>query len=116
MKMKKLTAILVSAVLALGCAGCSYHVPDGEYPVSIAGYTFDRQPKSIVCLDDSVADILIACGYADLIKARSEQCTQEELEDIATVGSEKEPDTNQMPRKHCRSLYAKSSKTRISKC
>jgi len=87
---------VMSAVLALGVAGCSYMSPDAEYPVKIAGYTFDEKPESIVCLDDSVADILIACGYAELIKARSDECTQEEIEDIKTVGSEKKPDVNKI--------------------
>ena len=87
---------MMSAVLALGVAGCSYMSPDAEYPVKIAGYTFDEKPESIVCLDDSVADILIACGYAELIKARSDECTQEEIEDIKTVGSEKKPDVNKI--------------------
>ena len=82
----------MSGVLALGMAGCSYISPDDEYPVKIAGYTFEKKPESIVCLDDSVADILIACGYADMIKARSEECTQEEIEDIQTVGKENTPD------------------------
>ena len=90
--MKKIVSIIISGVLALGMAGCSYISPDDEYPVKIAGYTFEKKPESIVCLDDSVADILIACGYADMIKARSEECTQEEIEDIQTVGKENTPD------------------------
>ena len=95
-KMKRIISVVMSAVLALGAAGCSYMSPDAEYPVKIAGYTFDEKPESIVCLDDSVADILIACGYAELIKARSDECTQEEIEDIKTVGSEKKPDVNKI--------------------
>ena len=94
--MKRIISVVMSAVLALGAAGCSYMSPDAEYPVKIAGYTFDEKPESIVCLDDSVADILIACGYAELIKARSDECTQEEIEDIKTVGSEKKPDVNKI--------------------
>ena len=83
--MKRIISIALSAVLALSVSGCAYISPDAEYPVRIAGYTFEKKPESIVCLDDSVADILIACGYADLIKARSDECTQEEIEDIKTV-------------------------------
>ena len=94
--MKKIVSLIMSGMLALGMAGCSYVSPDGEYPVKIANYTFETKPESIVCLDDSVADILIACGYADLIKARSEECTQEEIEDIQTVGKEDEPDVQKI--------------------
>ena len=90
--MKKITAIVISMIMILGLAGCSYGGNNGEYPVQVAGYTFEKQPKNIVCLDDSVADILIACGYADRIKARSNECTQEEIQDIKTVGAENKPD------------------------
>ena len=94
--MKKILSILLSGVLAASVAGCAYMSPDDEYPVKIAGYTFERKPQSIVCLDDSVADILIACGYADLIKARSDECTQEEIEDIKTVGKADKPDVKKI--------------------
>ena len=90
--MKKITAIVISMIMILGLAGCSYGGNNGEYPVQVAGYTFEKQPKNIVCLDDSVADILISCGYADRIKARSNECTQEEIQDIKTVGAENKPD------------------------
>ena len=94
--MKRILSIIMSGVLALSAASCSYMSPDAEYPVKIAGYTFEKKPESIVCLDDSVADILIACGYAELIKARSDECTQEEIEEIKTVGSEKKPDVKKI--------------------
>ena len=96
MKMKRIIALMVSALIMIGAAGCSYNSSDGEYPVKVAGYTFEKQPKSIVCLDDSVADILIACGYADRIKARSNECTQEEIEDIKSVGEENKPDVDKI--------------------
>lgn len=94
--MKRITAVIISALMILGLGSCSYKSSNGEYPVNVAGYTFDKQPKSIVCLDDSVADILIACGYADRIKARSNECTQEEIEDVKTVGQENKPDVNKI--------------------
>ena len=89
--MKKILSILAAAVLIVGCCACSTQ-SSGEYPVKIAGYTFNEKPDSVVCLDDSIADILIACGYADRITARSDECTQPEIESIPSVGSKDDPD------------------------
>ena len=89
--MKKILSFITAAVLIIGCCACSTQ-SNGEYPVKIAGYTFNEKPDSMVCLDDSIADILIACGYADRITARSDECTQPEIENIPSVGSKDDPD------------------------
>ena len=88
--MKKIISIIAAAAICLSAAACSV-VSDGEYPVNIAGYTIKDRPRRVVCLSDSVADILITCGYADTIKARSDECTQQELAEIPTVGSKTAP-------------------------
>ena len=64
----------------------------GEYPVVIANFTFDQQPTSVVCLNDSVADVLLTCGYCDRITVRSDECTQEELSHIPSAGTCSNPD------------------------
>ena len=89
--MKKIFALLLAAVLIMGCAGCSSDVISGEYPVTVANYTFNEKPDSVVCLNDSVADILIACGYSDRITARSDECDQPEISAAASVGSKASP-------------------------
>lgn len=106
MKTKKFIALILSAIFITGGAGCSYMNVSNEYPVQIAGYTFNQQPDSIVCLDDSVADILIACGYSNLITARSNECTQEELADIQSVGTENAPDTKKIIAVHPDVVFA----------
>ena len=88
--MKKIISIIAAAAICLSAAACSA-VSNGEYPVSIAGYTIKEKPKRVVCLSDSIADILITCGFADSIKARSDECTQQELAGIPTVGSKTAP-------------------------
>lgn len=88
--MKKLLCIISAAALLLSAAACSAG-SDGGYPVKIAGYSIKEKPASVVCLSDSVADILITCGYADSIKAKSDECTQEELADVPSVGSKTNP-------------------------
>ena len=88
--MKKLLCIISAAALLLSAAACSAG-SKGGYPVKIAAYTVSEKPESVVCLSDSIADILITCGYADSIKARSDECTQQELADVPTVGSKSGP-------------------------
>ena len=88
--MKKFLCVISAAALLLSAAACSSG-SEGGYPVNIAGYSISSKPSSVVCLSDSVADILITCGYADAIKARSDECTQEELADVPSVGSKSNP-------------------------
>ena len=83
-----LTAFVMSFLFLLGCS-CSLH--NDEYPVHIGHCTIKSKPESVVCLSDSVADILIACGYADRIVARSDECTQPELSMLPSVGSKSTP-------------------------
>lgn len=88
--MKKIFAIFAAAAMLMTTAACS-EISGSEYPVKIAGYSFDARPESVVCLSDSVADILISCGYADIITAKSDECTQEELANVPSVGPKSDP-------------------------
>ena len=93
--MKKLIVFLLTAVILLGCTACTGR-NNGEYPVKIANYTFAEKPDSIVCLNDSVADILIACGYSDRITARSDECSQPEISAAPSVGSKNRPNSQRI--------------------
>ncbi len=92
--MKKIIAALCAVLVIFSCAGCSG--ASGEYPVTLANCTLDEKPDSIVCLSDSIADILIACGYSDRITARSDECTQPEIAGVPTVGSKADPLTDKV--------------------
>ena len=93
--MKKILTLLISLMLLFSFAGCQSDDMN-EYPVILANYTITEKPESIVCLSDSVADILIACGYADRITARSSECTQQEISHIPVVGHKSAPDLNKL--------------------
>ena len=93
--MKKLFVFLLTAAILLCCGACSAQ-NSGEYPVKLANYTFTEKPDSIVCLSDSVADILIACGYSDRITARSDECNQPEISAAPTVGSKNRPNSQKI--------------------
>ncbi len=88
--MKKLLAAAAAAALVFSCAACSLQ-QGGDYPVRVASYTFSSKPATVVCLSDSVADIMIACGFADKIKGRTDECTQSELSSVESVGTKSEP-------------------------
>ena len=92
---RSLFAVLCSGALMLSAAACSGS-SSGDYPVNIGGTTFRSSPSSIVCLSDSVADILIACGYSDSVIAVSNECTQEEYSDLVNVGSKDTPDVKKI--------------------
>lgn len=94
--MKRLFATVFAISILLFCfSGCSDN-SEKDYPVKIANYTFNTKPKAVVCLNDSVADILIACGYSDVITARSDECTQEELKELPSVGKKSNPDVKKI--------------------
>ncbi len=92
--MKKIIALVGAAAVCLSLAACSQQ--GNDYPVKIASYTFNERPDSVACLNDSVADILIACGYADRITVRSDECTQEELKNIPSAGKKSSPDISKI--------------------
>ena len=93
--MKKILLLVTAVVLLMSTTAC-FGSGGNEYPVSIAEYTFDSKPTSVICLSDSVADILISCGYSDAITAKSDECTQEELADVPSVGSKSSPDAEKI--------------------
>ncbi len=92
--MKRIFVFILALCIAIIPTACSNN--GGDYPVKIANYTFNEKPKSIVCLNDSIADILIACGYADRITARSDECTQEELSEVPSVGTRSRPNSQKI--------------------
>ena len=93
--MKKILALAAALLIIISAAACRTD-KKGDYPVILGNYTFEKRPDSIVCLSDSIADILISCGYADLITARSDECTQREIADVPSVGSKAFPSADKI--------------------
>lgn len=92
--MKKIISFLLAAVIccatAISLAGCG----DGNYPVSVANITIDKEPKSIVVLDPSAADIISYMSYDRKIVGRSDEVDQSYLEVAPSFGSAAAPDVN----------------------
>ena len=104
--MKKITVLLFTVILCFLYSACSF---DNEYPVTLAHTTIQRCPKHIICLSDSVADILMTCGYGDRIIARSEECTQPELSGLTSVGHKHSPSVNSIIDLHPDIVFADKS-------
>ncbi len=92
MNMKRLLPILLITCMLMSLCACSGVGGNGEYPVKIGSVVINEKPEVTVCMSDSIADIIIACGYSTSITARSEDCNQNEIFPIPTVGSNANPD------------------------
>lgn len=91
---KRWIAAILAAVMTLtlfsGCGGGGTDengVAKNDYPVSIGGVTFDQSPERVVVLSPSMADVILAMGYEIKLVGRTEDCTQEDLSVLPTVGS-----------------------------
>ena len=65
--MKKLLSVAAAAALLFGAAACSAQ-SSVDYPVSVASYTFNAKPATVVCLSDSIADIIITSVNQETLK------------------------------------------------
>lgn len=92
---KRALAVMLAACMALSFAACNLTADkqESEYPVEIGHSVIQEKPQKVVVLCDSVADILIACGYENKLTAKSDECAQEELKDVQSVGSKLSPAT-----------------------
>lgn len=63
-----------------------------DYPVKCGQQQIEQSPQRLIVLDDNIADILIACGYAGKIVGKSSECTQKEMQNVKEYGSNQKPD------------------------
>ena len=92
--MKRIISVLLTAVMvctaAVIFAGCG----DGNYPVTVANITIDKEPEAIVVLDPSAADIISYMNYDGKIVGRSTEVDQSYLSVAPDFGAAAEPDVN----------------------
>ena len=88
---KALPLILVSCILFSLCS-CNLFNNPADYPVTIGNVVIGEKPATVVCLSESAADIIIACGYSTMISARSEDCDQNSISLIPSIGTSSAPD------------------------
>ena len=90
--MKKFVSILLAALMCcavvLPLAGCA----NENYPVTVANITIKTEPKAIVVLDPSAADIISYMSYDAKIVGRSAEVDQSYLAVAPTFGTAASPD------------------------
>ena len=86
---KRIVSIILALTFILTFFGCkkSDSVQAHEYPVTIADVTIKKSPEKVVALSDSLADIILALGLETKLVARTDECTQEELSPLPSIGS-----------------------------
>jgi len=98
-RVKRYVSAIVTAAfcfcIIMPLSGCNAS-QDENYPVNVANFTFNKEPKNIVALSDGVADILMAIGYEARLVGRSEECTQSSLQVVPAVGSKSSPDVSKI--------------------
>lgn len=95
-KFKRATATVLSILTLSSCvvlSSCGEN-KNQDYPVKVANLTIEKEPEKIVALSDNAADILAAIGYDVKLEGRSDECTQESLNIVSSVGSKSNPDVN----------------------
>ncbi len=97
--MKKLVSVLLAAAVALSSALMMTGCEEQEYPVSIANYTIEKEPENVVVLDPITADIMAYMDFERKFAGRSKAVTQPELKAAPVVGTEENPDIDQIVRR-----------------
>lgn len=94
--MKRILSIAISLCILLSCAaifaGCSTNTSK-DWPVTVGDVTIEKEPENIVVLNDVFADIISYIGYDVKMVGRSEECDQEFLHVVPTIGKGSAPDT-----------------------
>ena len=95
--MKRTLSIILALCLMLSCAvffgGCASS-KNKDFPVVFGDVTIEEEPKAIVVLNDDLADIISYIGYDIKMVGRAQECDQEFLHVVPTMGSAVAPDTD----------------------
>lgn len=83
--------LLSCAIFFTGCGGVD---TSGNWPVTVGGATIDKEPQNIVVLNDCFADIISYIGYDIKMVGRSEECDQDFLYIVPSVGSAASPNVS----------------------
>ncbi len=95
---KKIISTILSLLIILSFSSCkksdSKHID--EYPVTVSGVTIQKSPEKVVVLSDSLADIILALELENKLIARTDECTQEKLATLPSIGSIQNIDLNKI--------------------
>jgi iron complex transport system substrate-binding protein len=92
--MKRAVSLLIVCALLLSCAaifaGCGGE-KNKDYPVTVGDITLEKEPQSIVVLNDGVADVISYIGYDIKMVGRAVTCDQSFLRVVPSVGTPENP-------------------------
>ena len=84
--------------MLLSCAiffsGCTAVENSKDWPVTVGGAAIEKEPQNIVILNDCFADVISYIGYDIKMVGRSDECDQEFLHVVPSVGKAAAPDVN----------------------
>lgn len=72
---------IIAAMIFVGCGSSdiSQGVAKKDYPITINGVTLNSQPTGVAVLSQNIADVILTGGFEATLKAKSAECTQEDL-------------------------------------
>ena len=80
--------VLTAGMLLTGC-GQTNDVTSGvgttDFPVTVNEVTIQQKPEGVAVLSDNLADVVLALNYEAVLKARTADCTQSDLEVLPIV-------------------------------
>lgn len=98
--MKRILSIVLILCMLTSCTvfftGCSSIELSKDWPVTVGDATISKEPESIVVLNDVFADIISSIGYDIKMVGRSEECDQDFLYIVPTVGTAAAPDVEKI--------------------
>ena len=84
---KRIVSIALAFVIALSVAVTFTGCGNDDYPVEVANIIIESEPKNIVVLDASTADIISYTGYDIKMVGRSDEVNQDWLSVVPSVGA-----------------------------
>lgn len=99
--MKKIFSFVLAICTLLLTTSCNMIVSNDseeqyDYPVTMGNVVFTEAPKKVAVLSENLADIILACGYEGKLVAKSDACTQENLDILPSVGTPDEPSVSKL--------------------
>ena len=94
--MKKIVSLVLAALMVCTAAFVLTACGDGNYPVTVANITIEKEPTGIVVLDPSAADIISYMSYDGKIVGRSTEVNQSYLAVAPDFGAASNPDAQKI--------------------
>lgn len=89
MKLRKITAMILSAAFLLLLPACQSEEvlkEEGYQPVTILGVGFTEPPEKVVSLSPSTTEMMLELGLIDKLIARTDSCVLPDGSDLPSVG------------------------------